>query len=232
MYDLCGMKVVLTSATDKEIIQIKQAIDGSLTPDSAISLSFHESHVGILASCFSITKLIFQQKPDLIIQAGIAGSFIEEYSPGKVVIVKDEMLADTGVEENGNFKDIFDLNLHDESSFPFTKRKLLNTFLPGLNYTALDEVTGITINEITTRRERIEELKAKYNPVIESMEGASLHYCCLKTSTPFIQIRAISNYVGERDKAKWKLNDAIENLTIAVRKYIDQINRKQKNLEG
>ncbi|MCW3109255.1 MAG: mqnB [Segetibacter sp.] len=218
------MKVVITSATEKEIVQIKQLLNPIYTQKSArLQVSFHESGVGILSACFSIAKMIFEQKPDLVIQAGIAGTFDNNNTLGKVVAVKDEMLADTGVEENGSFKDLFDLNLQQENLFPFAGRKLHNIFLNELNYLQLDEVTGITINEITTRTERIEALKAKYHPAIESMEGASLHYCCLQTSTPFIQIRAISNYIGERDKTKWNFKDAFENLTGIIIKYVDHL---------
>jgi futalosine hydrolase len=216
------MKVVIVSATEREIIQIKQAFNGIYKPER-LELSFHESGVGILHSCFSITKLIFEEKPELIIQAGIAGAFNVDIPLGTVVAVKDEIMADTGVIENGTFKDLFDLNLQQENSFPFTQRKLQNNYLHRLNYLQLPEVTGITVNEITTRVERIEVLRSKYDAAIESMEGASLHYCCLHTSTPFIQIRAVSNYIGERDKAKWNFNDAFSNLAKSINSYINHL---------
>ncbi len=44
------------------------------------------------------------------------------------------------------------------------------------------------------------------------MEGAAFHYVCLQEKIPFLQLRAISNYVGERNKANWNLNEAIRNL--------------------
>lgn len=225
------MKVVITSATEKETIQIKQSLNPLFARENeSLQVSFHESGVGILSSCFSIAKLIFQQKPDLVIQAGIAGTFDNNQPLGKVVAVKDEILADLGVEENGVFKDLFDLNLQQENVFPFTGRKLANPFLAALNYLQLEEISGITINEITTQPARIEALKTKYHPVIESMEGAALHYCCLQTSTPFLQVRAISNYIGERDKTKWNFKDSFENLSEIIKKYLDHLYRNQSLL--
>jgi futalosine hydrolase len=153
-------------------------------------------------------------------------------SLGEVVTVKHELLADTGVEENMKFQDLFDLKLLSENSFPFAERKLTNKLISDLNFLQLEEVTAITINEITTRRERIEELKSKYKAQIESMEGASLHYCCLQTSTPFIQLRAISNYVGERDKSKWNFKDAFANLSESVIKYIDYLYTHHTTITG
>lgn len=218
------MKVVITSATEKEILLIKDTINTKYALDNLkVTVSFHQSGIGILASCFSISKLIREHKPDLIIQAGIAGTFNEVPTLSKVVVVKEEILGDIGVEENGLFKDLFDLALQDENLFPFYNKRLINSRLNQLNYLKLDEVTGITINEITTRPQRIDQLKAKYNAAIESMEGASLHYCCLQTSTSFIQIRAISNYIGERDKSKWIINSALKNLTNVILLYIEQL---------
>jgi len=218
------MKVVITSATEKEIILIKQTINPVFTinnPD--FSVLFHESGIGVLSACFSIAKLIFEEKPDLIIQAGIAGTFNNEISLSSVAAVKEEIAADTGVEENGKFKDLFDLNLQNENLFPYKNKRLINTELEKLNYLKLNEVTGITINEITTRTERIAEYKTKYNPAVETMEGASLHYCCLQMSTSFIQIRAISNYIGERDKSKWELKNTLKNLSETILLYIDYL---------
>jgi futalosine hydrolase len=223
------MKIVITSATDKEVILIKQAINPAYTTDSSkFTVSFHKSEIGILASCFSISKLIYERRPDLIIQAGIAGSFNADVSLGQVVAVKEEIPGDIGVEEDGIFKDLFDLNLHDKNSFPFSNKRLINTNLEEINYLKLDEVTGITINEITTRPERILQYKAKYNPAVESMEGASFHYCCLQINTSFIQIRAISNYIGERDKSKWDMKTALQNLTTTALLYIDELYKRNK----
>jgi len=222
------MKVVITSATEKEVLQIKQSIQPSITASTTRpQVQFHESGVGMLSSCYSIFKLIFEQKPDLIIQVGIAGSFDNNIPLGNVVVVRDEIVGDMGAEENGSFKDLFDLNLQQENLFPFNGRKLINPLFDALNYLKIPAVTGVTINEITTRPARVEALKIKYRPTIESMEGASLHYCCIQTNTRFIQIRSISNYVGERDKSKWNFKDALDNLTKTIIGYLEQIGTKQ-----
>ncbi len=218
------MKVVITSATQREAFLIKEVINSKSTFDnSKLNILFHESGIGVLSSCFSISKLIYEQKPDLIIQVGIAGTFDKEVPLSTIVVVKEEVLADTGVEENGNFKDLFDLNLQSENVFPFIKKRLINNELTRLNFLQLKEVPAITINEISTRLERIEQLKVKYNPAIESMEGASLHYCCLQTSTSFIQIRAVSNYIGERDKGKWELEESFRSLRNVILLYLDHL---------
>lgn len=58
-------------------------------------------------------------------------------------------------------------------------------------------------------------------PVVESMEGAAFHYVCLQQQIPFIQLRSISNEIGERDKSKWEMKKAITQLN---EKLIDLLN--------
>lgn len=217
-----AMKVIITSATNREILQITEQIVSSCSEEiSKNSISFHISGVGILASSFSISKLIFEEKPDLIIQVGIAGTFDLQYNHGEVVAVKSDCLGDVGVEEKGIFNDIFDMNLAKKNGFPFLEKRLPNPWFDKYNLLHLAEVSAVTVNEVTTKQDRIQQLKDKYNCKIESMEGAALHYCCLQTNTPFIQIRGISNSVGERDKSKWNMQDAINNLTSTTISYVE-----------
>ena len=79
---------------------------------------------------------------------------------------------------------------------------------------------GATINCISSTVEEVERMKKKYHPIVESMEGAAMHYACLMEEIPFIQLRAISNYVGERDKSKWKMREAIELLNDRLMKIL------------
>jgi futalosine hydrolase len=81
-----------------------------------------------------------------------------------------------------------------------------------LELSGLEQVRAITVNEITTETKRIEWYKKNLSPAVESMEGAALHYVCLRENIPFLQIRSISNEIGERDKKKWGLSEAITTL--------------------
>jgi futalosine hydrolase len=42
-------------------------------------------------------------------------------------------------------------------------------------------------------------------------------------SIPFIQIRGISNYVGERNKQQWKIKEALYAATEACHLLLDQL---------
>jgi futalosine hydrolase len=211
------MKIIIVVATEMEIDNAKS----NLQLNKKQEIVFKTTGVGMLASAVSLTQIAIEEKPDLIIQAGIAGTFNKEILLGNVVVIKEEMLGDLGVEENGEWKDIFDLNLEGENNFPFEKGKLVNQEISKWNLLSLPAVKGITVNEISTDQKRIVLLKQKYKADTESMEGAALHYVCGKFQIPFLQIRAVSNYIGERDKTKWKIKEAIENLNEILKSHID-----------
>lgn len=217
------MKVVITSATVKEWVEINEQMNPLYAGESSrFQVSFHKSGVGILATSFSLSKLIVEIQPDLVIQVGIAGAF-EKNKSGKVVVVSEDFLGDLGVEEDNQLKDVFDLKLENANEFPFKKKGLPNPWLEKYNLLKLEQVAAITVNEVSTRRERISQLQKKYAAGIESMEGAALHYVGLLTNTPFMQIRAVSNLIGERDKSKWQIKDALGRLTDTTLKLLDRL---------
>jgi futalosine hydrolase len=218
------MRIIVTAATVDEWMPAYLQIDPLFTSESKrMKVTFHQSGVGMLATAVSLTKMITEEKPDLIIQIGIAGCFDEKMILGKVVCINEESLGDLGVQEDGKWKDIFDLKLEKSTYPPFEKRKLPNQWMKDYNVLKLPEVAAVTINQITTSPDHKLQLIKKYEAVIESMEGAALHYVCRTFNVPFIQMRAISNYIGERDKSKWEIKTAIDNLNQVILKYIEKI---------
>ena len=213
------MRVIITAATNLELDGCAKKAS-QVFKKSKLKISFHATGIGMLASGVKLTQLITAHQPDLIIQMGIAGSYIKTEPLGKIWVVTSEAIADLGVREKGIFTDLFDSQLIKENEAPFKKRKLINQGVKLFNVLKTDTAAAVTINEITTSPKRIKEIIEAHNPDLESMEGAALHYVGSLTKTPFIQIRAISNYVGERNKAKWKLKESIEQLEAYVLTYL------------
>ncbi len=213
------MRVIITAATDLEMAGCAKKAS-QLFKKSKLKISFHATGIGMLSSGVKLTQLAAALQPDLIIQMGIAGSYIKTEPLGKVWLVNSEFIADLGVRKKGVFKDLFESQLLKDNEAPFKKRKLINPNIKTFNLLKSNTATAVTINEISTSPKRIKEIIATHNPVLESMEGAALHYVGGLTKTPFIQIRAVSNYVGERNKAKWKLKESIEQLEAYVLTYL------------
>ena len=211
------MKMLITAATKMEI---QPLMDANNTIKTNAEIVFHTSGIGMMATTFSLARAIEQHKPTLVVQAGVAGCFDALIPLGTVVVVGKEYIADMGVTENNLWLDIFDMNLADPNEFPFSNKQLINPNIPEFNVLKSPVVTGVSVNTISTDAHHIQQTQQHYHPFIESMEGAALHYVCLKNCIPFIQIRAISNIVGERNKKAWKLKESITNLNDYLREYL------------
>ncbi len=185
--------------------------------------------VGMVACTYSIMKYISARRPSIIIQAGIAGCFDRHLPLGTVVVVKQERVADLGVKEKHKWNTIFDLELAKPGRPPYSKGWLINRS-PVLKETSLLRVNGISVNEITTSPQRIKAYQQQFQPVTESMEGAALHHVALSENIPFLQLRSLSNYVGEREKKKWRLAESIHNLNQELVNTINTLNTGSKNL--
>jgi futalosine hydrolase len=201
------MEVLLCAATRFEIDPTIQY----LASQNIKNIDILVTGVGLIAATYHITKAVYQKRPQLILQAGIAGALDNNLKLGSVVIIESETIGDLGVMEQGSFRSLFDMEFVQENDRPWTNARLLNA--SGiLDEILLPKVKGVSINEITTLPSRIERYKYTLGASVESMEGAALHYVSLMENIPFLQVRSLSNFVGERDKSKWHIKEAIENL--------------------
>lgn len=206
------MYILLVAATTFEIQPTIDALsEGGTNPDVRSLIT----GVGAMAAGWSIMRQIDSSRPDLIIQAGIAGCLTGR-SPGEVLAVSEDQFADQGVWEDGRFKSLFDMKLADGDAFPFSGGRLVNPYRELLALIGLHAVGGLTVNEITTNPERVRWYQQNTTAVVESMEGAALHYVCLQAGIPFLQLRSVSNAVGVRDKMKWDIKLAIARLNEAL----------------
>lgn len=214
------MKLSIVAATAKEV---EPLLDWHAHKGADPSLDVTITGVGIMHTMYVLSRKFALAKPDIAIQVGVGGSMDPIFKPGAVAVIADEVVGDSGVIENGVFKDLFDLRLALPDEFPYHARMLPNPHRDLMSRTKLLHARGITINEISTNPDRIRELKEKFDPFIESMEGAAFHYVCLKEDIPFLQIRAISNWVGERDKSNWRMQEAITQLNNELIRLIEDL---------
>jgi futalosine hydrolase len=205
------MQLLLCASTDFEI---KPAID-FIREKNIREIEILITGVGMMATTYSLTKTVLSKRPDFILQAGLAGCLNKNLALTKIVIVENENIGDLGAEENGAFKTLFDLKLLDSNLLPWKNGKLSNS-IETLKSTGITIVDGVTVNEISTNKERIEYYREQLNASVESMEGAALHYIALQEKIPFLQMRSLSNFAGERDKSKWVMDIAIANLNIEL----------------
>lgn len=214
--EFCTMQILVVAATEMEI---------SIFTKDAVNTDVLITGVGAPSTIYQLTKKLLTKKYDLVVQAGIAGVFSPvAYELGTVVLVAQDVFADVGIEEEKSFHTIFEMGFADANATPYKNGWLVNESELLQQY-SLEKVKAITVNKISDEVFQTEMFGHKYLADIETMEGAALHFVCLQEGISFLQLRSISNEVGERDKTKWKIKEAIINLN-------EQLKMIVKNLEN
>ncbi len=212
------MNILIVAATPFEVAPLEQYLETHAERKAFLDFEQGElriklliTGVGQMLTAYALGKTLEKEDFDLAINAGVAGAFDRELELGTVVHVVSEQLGDLGVEEaDGEFKSMQELELLNPHGFPFQDAKLNNPQADAYDF--LPKVSGLTVNKVHGFSESIALAKARYQADVESMEGAALFYACLMAEVPFLEIRAISNYVEPRNRDNWQLSLAIDNL--------------------
>lgn len=155
-----------------------------------------------------------------VLNLGLAGSFDLEAAPlESVVAASREAFPEYGVVSGDSFA--------DASGFPFPQwedhagRVVQSLELSpeeaarelGLVLTdAVRRGPALTVAGVTGNSGRALAMAERHGALTESMEGFALALACRTRQVPFLEVRTISNRVGERDRAKWRLISALEGL--------------------
>ncbi|MEI6677423.1 MAG: futalosine hydrolase [Mariniphaga sp.] len=185
---------------------------------NGIDIDHITTGLGTTFTAYSLVKALQLCMYDLVINAGIAGSFSEKIPIGTVVNVKSEQIGDFGIEKEDRISTVFESGFADANEFPFTNGQLINPW--SIDTITLQNVKGFTSNISHGTSQSIARIRKEFDPDIESMEGAAAFYVCLMEKVPFLEIRAISNYVEVRDTNKWDIPGAIRNLADELLKIL------------
>jgi futalosine hydrolase len=226
------VKILLVVATRTEINPLLKKANPYTTPEGGIincTLNSLEidvliTGIGILHSTYYLTRQLTANSYDLVVNAGIAGSYETDLGIGSVIHVTEEVIGDIGFEEDGQFYDFLEKGLLDKDKFPLKDGMLVNPSPPDIpDLNSLSRVRGMTTEILHTDPEIIQQKKDKYCVEIESMEGAAVFFVCMLENVPFFEIRSISNYVGESDRQKWNIPLAVDNLNGILLKIFNGI---------
>ena len=176
----------------------------------------------MVATATWCSRVLSAERFDVALNLGVCGSFRPEIFPGAVVHVVSDRLPELGAEDGDAFLTIQDMKLLGDDEFPFTGGRLVNASPPVLGPLAsMRAVNGITVNTVHGNDESIARVTKRFSPDVESMEGAAFMYACLIQAVPFAQVRAVSNMAERRNRAAWKLTEAITNLGTVARQILE-----------
>lgn len=225
------MKLLIVAATATEIeptrILLNKGLQATL---KNLEINFLITGVGMIATCFSLTKNLLENKYDLVVNAGIAGAFNKHIKIGETLNIVQDCFSEQGAEDGEDFLQLHQLNLQGVDEFPFNKGLIKNDFvLPVNSINNWKKAKGITVNTVHGNDDTILKCVHYFNPDIESMEGASVFYVCKNENVPCLQIRTISNYVEKRNRDNWNIPLAIQNLNESLINLMSELNMLYEN---
>ena len=213
------MRILLVTATRMEI---EPLLGSGAPPAQNIGFGTHhvdvlETGVGMVATAAWCSRALATNPYDLALNVGVCGSFDPALPPGIAVHVVSDCIAELGAEDGDRFLTVQQLGLLAADAPPFSGGALVNAAPPdNAALRKLPAVRGITVNTVHGDERSIATVRERFRPQVESMEGAAFMYACLVNGVPFAQVRAVSNMVERRNRAAWKLQDAITALSAAV----------------
>jgi futalosine hydrolase len=225
--------VLIVSATKLEVQPLMKAASRIMESDEGLfTLTFDKNTlnllitgVGIPASTFGIASFLAQNPIRLAIHIGIAGSYSPEIRNGQAVMVVEDEFGDIGIDQNYNFGTVFEAGFTKLNHPPFSSGRLVSKPPANILLTEkLKKVKGLTVNMVTSNKTINQNRIDKFQAEIETMESAAFFYCCLKNELPFISLRGISNRVGESDRSKWLIKEAIQSVCSTLVKILHKNN--------
>jgi len=155
-------------------------------------------------------------RPDLVLNFGIGGGFRQsKIGLCSIAIATEELYADEGVLTRRGFSDLKAVGIsliNRELNYGRfkTEQKYTNRIFNILQKKGLECMKGrfVTVSTITGTEQRASYLFRRFRPICENMEGAAIAHICNVFGVKFVEIRAISNFVGRRQKSKWKTLEA------------------------
>jgi futalosine hydrolase len=153
---------------------------------------------------------------DLVINAGIGGGFPGLAPVGSTVLATRVVAADLGAQTADGFVPIEELGF-GTSAFEADPR-LVARVGDALRAAGVPLTTGpaLTVSTVTGTAARAAEL-AEWHPgaAVEGMEGFGVATAAAAFGVPMLELRTISNAVGPRDRAAWRIPDALRALASA-----------------
>ncbi len=165
-----------------------------------------------------------------VVGFGIGGAYPGSgLEAGGVALASEAVYADEGVEAPGGWLDTEGIGIpllerdgvRRFNSFPLDPARVERA-RAALEAAGLPVRVGpaLTVSACSGTTARGEELARRHGALCEGMEGAALAHVCALYGVPFLELRAISNAVEDRDLSRWRLPEAIDAATRAVRAVV------------
>ncbi|OZM57375.1 futalosine hydrolase [Lottiidibacillus patelloidae] len=200
-------RILIVTAVDAEKDAVLRGLNGNE--------NFHVIEVGVgpIEAAARTAIALTKENYSLVINAGIAGGFTGKADISSIVVGDSFIAADLGAETEHGFSSLNELGFGssiidvDQHLVSKVYRALKNSQIP------VNKGSILTISTVTGSKETTTELANRVpNATAEAMEGYGVAMAAKQFNIPAIEVRAISNKVGPRNKSEWKIKDALQSL--------------------
>jgi futalosine hydrolase len=201
-----GRRLLVVTAVEAERAAV---LAGLSTLDSPVDVS--AVGVGPAAAAAGTARLLAHAEAagnpyEAVVSAGIAGGFVGRVELGGLVLADRSIAADLGAESPDGFLTL------DRLGYGPTQLTADPDLLAALRHKAIVGPV-LTVSTVTGTASGLEALLARYpDAVAESMEGFGVATAAAQAGIGFAEVRAISNFVGPRDRAGWRVAEALVTL--------------------
>jgi futalosine hydrolase len=162
-----------------------------------------------------VTGASLNEAYTLVVSAGIGGGFAPAAPVGSLTVAETIVAADLGAQTADGFVPVAELGFGTSEHRP-----------PAALSRSLAQALGaaygpvLTVSTVTGTADRAGQLTARHpGAVAEAMEGFGVAEAAAAAGVPVVEIRAVSNAVGPRDRAAWRIGEALAALTTAFGKF-------------
>jgi futalosine hydrolase len=172
--------------------------------------------VGPAAAAASTATALASGAYDLVVSAGIGGGFAGIAEVGSLVVASEIVAADLGVQTAEGFRSLHEMGFG--TSRCLVDANLASRVTKALRAAGLPVSMGsvLTVSTATGTAAAASELADRVpGAAAEAMEGFGVATAAEQHGVPILELRAISNRVGPRDRSAWRIPEALQALEAA-----------------
>ena len=203
-------RVLIMTAVAAEKEAVLRGLNGDVRFDVRLA------GVGPAAAAANTAMALASAEYDLVVSAGIGGGFPERAGVGSLVVSSEIVAADLGAETPEGFSSVDELGF-GSSRVPVDET-IAQKMTVALGVAGLPVCSGpiLTVSTATGTAQSALMLTVRVpGAAAEGMEGFGVATAARLRGVPVLEIRAISNPVGPRNRAAWKIREALDALEAA-----------------
>lgn len=191
------------------------------------------SGIGKVNAALAAGAALARTRPALLLSVGVGGAYPSAgLATGELAVATEECFGDEGVETGRGWQGLEAVGIavwEDPQGrahfnrFPADGPSAARLLAAGRSVAPARAGAFVTVSTVTGTARRARFLEERFGGVCESMEGAALAQAAARHGVPFAEVRGISNAVGPRDRASWRLREAADASQAAALAFLREL---------